>query len=199
MFAARRAFLFASSIASGHMKEHEEGSPRRRSQLGFNELPHAEGAMGVLACAESLGVEISSNAASSFASESKVGQRGGVSGSASRSKALRVDVPKNGKLERQDVAFRNAMKLVRRDRYVKTVSARRQGEPLAKKQIRAHGAASSCAPSRRCQHFTGSFGRCFFYGTMAFGHAGNLLHARAVNAKRDEWLPSEADQASLRT
>lgn len=133
------------------------------------------------------GGEISSNAATYFAT--------GMKGRAKEEqfedhKALDgiygMDVVKDGKLAREDVAMRNAMNEVLRDAYVEDCQ---RGVDKWNRAIAAHGIPFELKlPSRRFHRHIG------IYSGIHFDPAGNLITAEQFEAKKGEWLPSDADK-----
>jgi benzoyl-CoA 2,3-epoxidase subunit B len=134
------------------------------------------------------GGEISSNAASFFAS--------GIKGRAKEDdheehKALTqtyaMDVVKDGQLAREDVPLRNAMNEVLRDAYV--VDCQR-GVDKWNKIIESKGVSRKLTlPSRRFHRHIG------IYAGVTASPAGDLVTKEQWDAKKDEWLPSDADKA----
>ncbi|MBX3216401.1 MAG: benzoyl-CoA 2,3-epoxidase subunit BoxB [Labilithrix sp.] len=133
------------------------------------------------------GGEISSNAATYFAT--------GMKGRAKEEqfedhKALEgvyaMDVIKDGKLAREDVAMRNAMNEVLRDAYVDDCQ---RGVDKWNRTIAAHGIPFELKlPSRRFHRHIG------IYSGVHFDPAGNLLTTEQWEAKKGEWIPSDADK-----
>jgi benzoyl-CoA 2,3-dioxygenase component B len=138
------------------------------------------------------GGEISSNAASFFAS--------GIKGRAKEDDheehtaltgTYSAEVVKDGRVVREDVPLRNAMNEVLRDAYV--VDCQR-GVDKWNKIIEAKGVHFKLTlPSRRFYRHIGVFA----------GHCatpeGELLAAEAWEARKAEWLPSDADKAFVQS
>jgi benzoyl-CoA 2,3-dioxygenase component B len=138
------------------------------------------------------GGEISSNAASFFAS--------GIKGRAKEDdheehKALTqtyaMDVVKDGQLAREDVPLRNAMNEVLRDAYV--VDCQR-GVDKWNKIIESKGVPFRLTlPSRRFHRHIG------IYAGITATPAGDLVTKEAWEAKRSDWLPSDGDKAFVQS
>jgi benzoyl-CoA 2,3-dioxygenase component B len=134
------------------------------------------------------GGEISSNAASFFAT--------GLKGRAKEDdheehKALTgtyaMDVVKDGKVAREDVPLRNAMNEVLRDAYVADCQ---RGVDKWNKIIESKGVSTKLTlPSRRFHRHIG------IYSGVTASPAGELVTKEQWDAKKDDWLPSEADKA----
>jgi len=133
------------------------------------------------------GGEISSNAATYFAT--------GMKGRAKEDqfedhKALEgsyaMEVVKDGKIVREDIAMRNAMNEVLRDAYVEDCQ---RGVDKWNRTIAAHGIPFELKlPSRRFHRHIG------IYAGIHFDPAGNPLTAEQWESKKNEWLPSDADK-----
>jgi benzoyl-CoA 2,3-dioxygenase component B len=134
------------------------------------------------------GGEISSNAASFFAT--------GLKGRAKEDdheehKALTgtyaMDVVKDGKVAREDVPLRNAMNEVLRDAYVADCQ---RGVDRWNKIIESKGVfVKLTLPTRRFHRHIG------IYAGVTASPAGDLVTKEQWDAKRDDWLPSDADKA----
>ena len=133
------------------------------------------------------GGEISSNAATYFAT--------GIKGRAKEEqfedhKALEghytMDVVKDGKVVKEDVAMRNAMNEVLRDAYVEDCQ---RGVDKWNRAIASHGIPFELKlPSRRFHRHIG------IYSGIGFDPAGNPISQDAFEAKKGEWLPSDKDK-----
>ncbi len=138
------------------------------------------------------GGEISSNAALFFAS--------GIKGRAKEDdfpdhKALTgaygMDVPKEGKLAHEDVPLRNAMNEVLRDAYVADCQ---RGVDKWNRILEQKGLSFRLTlPSRRFHRHIG------IYADAWASPSGELMTREQFEAKKDEWLPSEADKAFVRS
>jgi benzoyl-CoA 2,3-epoxidase subunit B len=134
------------------------------------------------------GGEISSNAASFFAS--------GLKGRAKEDdhedhKALTgtyaMDVVKDGKLSHEDVPLRNAMNEVLRDAYVADCQ---RGVDKWNKIIEGKGVAFKLTlPSRRFHRHIG------IYAGVTASPSGDLVTQAEWDAKKNDWLPSDADKS----
>jgi benzoyl-CoA 2,3-dioxygenase component B len=133
------------------------------------------------------GGEISSNAAAYFATglkgrahEERFEDHVALSGS------YGMDVPKDGKLEREEVPLRNAMNDILRDAYIEDCQ---RGVDKWNKSIADQGVDFVLSlPSRRFHRAVG------LYAGLAFNPAGDLLTQAEWEAHRDEWLPSDSDR-----
>jgi benzoyl-CoA 2,3-epoxidase subunit B len=138
------------------------------------------------------GGEISSNAASFFAS--------GIKGRAKEDdheehKALTqtyaMDVVKDGQLAREDVPLRNAMNEVLHDAYV--VDCQR-GFDKWNKIVESKGVPFRLTlPSRRFHRHIG------IYAGVTATPAGDLVTKEAWEAKKNDWLPSDGDKAFVQS
>ncbi len=142
------------------------------------------------------GSEISTNAASFFAA--------GLKGRANEEKKFTdhkaidgtypMDVPKTGnpmQLEKQEVALRNAMNEVLRDGYVEDCQ---RGVDRWNKTLDAAGLSFRFTlPSRRFHRAQGIFANGFY------APDGTPLTKEQWEAKKDEWLPSAADKAYVKS
>jgi benzoyl-CoA 2,3-dioxygenase component B len=176
------------------MKEHKISHPDDVRKLGGIDLPTMQKYLNLWysLSLDLFGGEISSNAASFFAS--------GVKGRAKEDqyedhKALEgtygIDVIKGGALVREDVALRNAMNEVLRDDYV--IDCQR-GVDKWNRTLEAHGIDFKLTlPSRRFHRHIG------IYADAWCDTAGNLIGKEAFEAKRDSWLPSEADKTFVKS
>ena len=102
-----------------------------------------------------------------------------------------MEVPKNGAVTREEVPLRNAMNEVLRDAYVEDCQ---RGVDKWNRAIAARGVAFELRlPSRR---FHRKVGLC---APLRCDPEGNVLDAAAWDARRHEWLPTEADEAFVRS
>jgi benzoyl-CoA 2,3-dioxygenase component B len=137
------------------------------------------------------GGEISTNAASFFAS--------GLKGRAKEEKfedhvalegTLPIPVLENGKLVVQDVPMRSAMNEVLRDGYVEDCQ---RGVDRWNKILETAGlSARLTLPSRRFNREQG------IYAGHHFDPEGNPVSDAVWEARRGEWLPSEADRTFVK-
>ncbi|MBL8740406.1 MAG: benzoyl-CoA 2,3-epoxidase subunit BoxB, partial [Myxococcales bacterium] len=143
------------------------------------------------------GGEISSNAASYFASslkgrakEEKYEDHVVLTGS------LGMDVPvvEGGKLKelrREDVPLRNAMNEVLREEYI---ADSQRGLDKWNKLIEKAGVSFRITlPSRRFHRASG------IYAGLHFDPAGNPLDKETWEARKYEWIPSPADEAHVKS
>ncbi len=142
--------------------------------------------------ADLFGGEISSNAADYFSSgikgregEEKIEDHMALEGS------YRMTVLEGGRLTEQDVPLRNALNEVLRDAYIK--DCQRGVDRWNKILEKAGLAARLVLPSRRFHRQVG------LYAGQHFTPAGDLMTAEEWNAKRDQWLPSAADFAYVKS
>ncbi len=133
------------------------------------------------------GGEISSNAAAYFAT--------GLKGRAHEERhedhvalsgTYAMDVPKDGKLEREDVPLRNAMNDVLRDAYIEDCQ---RGVDKWNKTIEEQAVKYTLAlPSRRFHRAVG------LYSGLHFDPAGELISQSEFERRKDEWLPNDSDR-----
>jgi benzoyl-CoA 2,3-dioxygenase component B len=137
------------------------------------------------------GGEISSNAAEYFAA--------GLKGRANEKKhddhlALEgvydMQVPGEGRFERQQVPLRNAMNEVLRDAYVED---NQRGVDMWNKTLAEHGIATPIRLPHR-----GFNRRIGLYANLHCTPDGQLISAEEWQRRQDEWLPSEADRAYVK-
>ena len=194
MFVGETGILRVVDRTASQMKEHKKDHPDDVRKLGVIDLPTMQRALNLWfsLSLDLFGGEISSNAASYFAS--------GIKGRAKEQEyedhiALEgtygFDVPKEGKLEHQDVPLRNAMNEVLRDEYVEDCQ---RGVDKWNRTIAAHGIPVELVlPSRRFHRHIGLF------ANMPFDTQGNLLTQEQWNQRKWEWLPSEADKTFVKS
>ena len=138
------------------------------------------------------GGEISSNAAASFA----VGLKGRAheadqADHRALEGAYALEVAVEGRLERREVPLRNAMNEVLRDAYVEDCQ---RGVERWNRAIAAHGIPFRLRlPSRRFHRRIGIHAASF-----ADPDGGPIAEA-TWRARRDEWLPSDADRAFVKS
>lgn len=173
--------------------EHPADQERVRA-LGLIDLPTMQKYLNLWysLSLDLFGGEISSNAASYFAT--------GLKGRAKEDKfedhkalegSYAMDVPKDGKLAREEVALRNAMNEVLRDAYVEDCQ---RGVDKWNRAIKEHGIDFELVlPSRRFHRHIG------IYAGVHTDVQGNLVTKEEFEAKKDAWLPSEADKAYVRS
>jgi benzoyl-CoA 2,3-dioxygenase component B len=138
------------------------------------------------------GGEVSSNAASYFAA--------GLKGRAYEDKleehtalgeTYRLAQVKDGAVVEEDVPLRTAMNEVLRDAYVADCQ---RGVDRWNKRLDEAGLSERLRlPSKRFHRHIG------LYADLPFDPDGNLLAREQWQARRDEWLPSEADRDYVRS
>jgi benzoyl-CoA 2,3-dioxygenase component B len=139
------------------------------------------------------GGEISSNAASFFAH--------GLKGRAHEEKEFddhvalegfhAIDVPKEGKITREDVPMRNAMNEILRDSYVADCQ---RGVDKWNRVLEAAGIEYRLKlPSRRFHRHIG------LYADVSATPAGELITKDEFARRRGEWLPDDADEAYVKS
>jgi benzoyl-CoA 2,3-dioxygenase component B len=102
-----------------------------------------------------------------------------------------MDVIKDGKAAREDVPLRNAMNEVLRDAYVEDCQ---RGVDKWNRAIAAHGIEHKLVlPSRRFHRHIG------IYADLCADPEGNLITKEEWNAKRDAWLPNDADKTFVKS
>ena len=102
-----------------------------------------------------------------------------------------MDVVKDGKLVHEDVPLRNAMNEILRDAYVDDCQ---RGVDKWNRAIEAHGIPFKLTlPHRRFHRHIG------IYTDVHADPSGTLMTKDAWNAKKDEWLPSDADKVYVKS
>lgn len=174
------------------MKERGVDHPDDVRRLGLVDLPTVQRYLNLWysLSLDLFGGEISSNAATSFAT--------GIKGRANEEsypdhRALEgtypVEMFKDGALQRQDVPLRNAMNEVLRDAYVEDCQ---RGVDRWNRAIEAHGISFRLVlPSRRFHRHIG------VHAGIRADPQGRLLGEEEWIARKDEWLPSDADKAHV--
>ncbi len=171
------------------MKQFPGDDPRKH---GVIDLPTVQKALNYWysLSLDLFGGEVSSNAANYFAS--------GLKGRAKEAQyddhilvdaAYEVDMPKDGKLTKEEVPMRNAINEVLRGEYSEDCQ---RGINKWNRMIADHGFDFTLTlPSR---HFNRQIGLC---ESLNFDVAGNMLSDADWEAKKDAWLPSESDRDYL--
>jgi benzoyl-CoA 2,3-dioxygenase component B len=138
------------------------------------------------------GGEISSNAASFFASSLKGrAKEESYPDHLAKEGVYEMDVPGAGGLTRESVPLRTAMNEVLRDEYVEDAQ---RGVDKWNRAIEEAGISFRLTlPSRRFHRAVG------LYAGMSFDLAGNPVSKEEWERRRDEWLPSAADRAYVRS
>jgi len=172
------------------MTENKVDNPDAVRRLGVVDLPTIQKYLNLWysLSLDLFGGEISSNAASFFAS--------GLKGRAKEDdhedhRALTgtyaMDVVKDGKLVHEDVPLRNAMNEVLRDAYV---ADSQRGVDKWNKIIEGKGVSFKLTlPSRRFHRHIG------IYAGVTASPAGDLMTKEQWDANKNDWLPSDADKA----
>ncbi|HEX7664251.1 MAG TPA: benzoyl-CoA 2,3-epoxidase subunit BoxB [Polyangiaceae bacterium] len=176
------------------MKESGKDSPDDVRKLGGIDLPTMQKYLNLWysLSLDLFGGEVSSNAASFFAN--------GLKGRAKEDqyddhKALegtyKVAQLKDGKFVEEDVALRNAMNEVLRDDYV--IDCQR-GVDKWNRTLEAAGISFKLAlPHRRFHRHIG------LYADVFCDPAGNFIGKDAFEAKKGEWLPTDADKTFVKS
>ena len=172
------------------MRESGKDHPDDVRRLGVVDLPTVQRYLNLWfsLSLDLFGGEVSSNAASSFAS--------GIKGRANEARyedhralegTYRIELVKDGKLATDDVPMRNAMNEVVRDAYVEDCQ---RGLDKWNKAIAAHGVPFELRlPSRRFHRAIG------VHANVLADPDGNLVSEEVWKARQGEWLPSAADRA----
>ncbi len=172
------------------MREHGVEHPDQVRRLGLIDLPTMQRYLNLWysVSLDLFGGEISSNAAASFAAGLKGrAHEEGYPDHRALEGTRSVEVPREGALTSQEVPLRNAMNEVLRDAYVEDCQ---RGVDRWNRAIAAHGIPFRLElPSRRFHRHIGG------YAGLFADPAGALLSEEAWKARRDEWLPGEADRA----
>jgi benzoyl-CoA 2,3-dioxygenase component B len=175
------------------MKENGVEAPDQVRALGAIDLPMVQRALNLWysVSLDLFGGEVSSNAASFFAS--------GLKGRAKEEtyedhKCLdatyEIDMPRDGAIHKERVALRNAMNEVLRDEYVEDCQ---RGVDKWNRTIESYGVPFRLKlPHRRFHRAIG------IYAGMYFDPEGNPITKETWDAKKDEWLTSDADRAYLK-
>jgi benzoyl-CoA 2,3-dioxygenase component B len=196
MFVGETGVLRVVERTAQVMAESRKDHPDDLRKLGVVDLPTMQKYLNLWysLSLDLFGGEISSNAASFFAA--------GLKGRAKEEQfddhralagTYAIDAPADGggALERRDVPLRNAMNEVLRDAYVDDCQ---RGVDKWNRAIAAHGVPVKLTlPNRRFHRHIG------IYGQLQADLEGNLLTKAQWEAKRDEWLPGEADRAYVRS
>ncbi|HWL86840.1 MAG TPA: benzoyl-CoA 2,3-epoxidase subunit BoxB [Polyangiaceae bacterium] len=171
------------------MEQHGKDHPDDVRKLGAIDLPTMQRYLNLWysLSLDLFGGEISSNAASFFAS--------GLKGRAKEDKyeehraldaTYAIDVLQNGALVPEQVPLRNAMNEVLRDEYVADCQ---RGLDKWNRQLAAHSVDFRLTlPSRRFHRHIG------IYSDIVADPAGKMISAEEFARQKDEWLPSEKDK-----
>jgi len=102
-----------------------------------------------------------------------------------------MDVYKEGAVQRDEVPLRNAMNEVLRDEYVADCQ---RGVDKWNRAIAAHGVEHQLTlPSRRFHRHIG------LYADVPCDPAGKVISKEEFERRKNEWLPSEADKAFVKS
>ena len=194
MFVGETGVLRIADRTAQQMAEKKLEHPDDVRQAGLIDLPTMQKYLNLWysLSLDLFGGEMSSNAATYFATGMKGRAKeeqfedhramGGVYG---------MGVPKDGKLSREDVPLRNAMNEVLRDAYVEDCQ---RGVDKWNRTVASHGIPFELKlPSRRFHRHIG------IYAVAYADIDGNLVSKEAWEAKRDAWLPNEADKAYVKS
>jgi benzoyl-CoA 2,3-epoxidase subunit B len=194
MFVGETGVLRVVDRTAQQMAEHKVEHPDQVRALGLIDLPVIQRYLNLwyTLSLDLFGGEISSNAASYFATglkgrakEDQFEDHQALTGS------YGMDVLKEGKLAREDVPLRNAMNEVLRDAYVDDCQ---RGVDKWNRTIAAHGIPLQLTlPSRRFHRHIG------IYSGSTFDPSGTPISKDEFEAKKDAWLPSEADKAYVKS
>lgn len=194
MFVGETGVLRVVDRTSGQMKEHNVEDPDKVRKLGLIDLPTMQKYLNLwfTLSLDLFGGEISSNAASYFAS--------GLKGRAKEASyedhvalvgTYGIEQFKDGKKVHEDVPLRNAMNEVLRDEYIEDCQ---RGVDKWNRAIAANGIQFELKlPSRRFHRHVG------IHAGMHFDPQGNPIDEATWLAKRDQWLPSDADKAFVKS
>ena len=194
MFVGETGVLRVVDRTSSQMKAHNAEDLDKVRALGLIDLPTMQKYLNLwfTLSLDLFGGEISSNAASYFASGIK-----GRAKEASHEDHIALngtygfDQFKDGKKVHEDVPLRNAMNEVLRDEYVEDCQ---RGVDKWNRTIAANGIQFQLKlPSRRFHRHVG------IYSGMCFDTDGNPIDAATFAAKQDAWLPTDADKAYVKS
>ncbi len=194
MFVGESGVLRIVDRTARLMREHGKDHPDDVRALGVIDLPTVQRYLNLwyTLSLDLFGGEISSNAATSFATglkgrakESEYEDHRALTGS------YRLQLPRGGALASEDVPMRNAMNEVMRDAYVDDCQ---RGVDKWNRAIAAHGVPFQLTlPSRRFHRHIGVPA-----GSFA-APAGELVTAAEWDARRSGWLPGDADRAFVKS
>jgi benzoyl-CoA 2,3-dioxygenase component B len=194
MFVGETGVLRVLDRTAQQMAEHKVESMEAVRKLGVIDLPTMQKYLNLWysLSLDLFGGEISSNAATFFAT--------GLKGRAKEDqydehRALEgtygMDVPKDGLVAREEIPLRNAMNEVLRDEYVADCQ---RGVDKWNRTIASHGINFQLRlPSRRFHRHVG------IYSEVQADLDGNLITKDQFEARRGEWLPSEADKTYVKS
>ena len=173
------------------MKQSKGGDPR---ELGGVDLPTLQKYLNLWysLSLDLFGGEVSTNAAAFFGA--------GLKGRAKEEKfpdhlategSFAIDLPENGKLMHREVPLRSAMNEILREGYIEDCQ---RGVDRWNKTLDAAGLSDRMRlPSRRFHRQQG------VYAGMHFDPDGNPITAEVWERRKDQWLPSAADRAYVKS
>jgi benzoyl-CoA 2,3-dioxygenase component B len=194
MFVGETGVLRVVERTAQQMKEHKVEHPDDVRKLGLIDLPTMQKYLNLwyTLSLDLFGGEISSNAANYFGA--------GLKGRAKEAQYddhvcltghYAIEQVKDGRLVKEDVPLRNAMNEVLRDEYVEDCQ---RGVDKWNRAIAAHGIPFELKlPSRRFHRHVG------IHANLSFDPNGEMITKEAFEAKRDAWLPNEADKAYVKS
>jgi benzoyl-CoA 2,3-epoxidase subunit B len=194
MFVGETGILRIVDRTAKVMAEAGEDHPDDVRKLGVIDLPTMQRYLNLWysLSLDLFGGEISSNAASFFAD--------GLKGRAKEQqyedhKAIEghylIEVPREGRIDTEEVPLRNAMNEVLRDAYVEDCQ---RGVDKWNRAIASRGISFELTlPSRRFHRHIG------LSATACVDLRGNLLKKEEWEAHKDDWLPSDADKAFVKS
>jgi benzoyl-CoA 2,3-epoxidase subunit B len=194
MFVGETGVLRIVERTATVMAESKKDHPDDLRKLGVIDLPTIQRYMNLWysLSLDLFGGEVSSNAASFFAS--------GLKGRAKEERyddhlALNqfyeMDTYKDGAVQRESVPLRNAMNEVLRDEYIEDCQ---RGVDKFNRAIEAKGLPFRLElPHRRFHRNVG------VHTSVHADPKGSLMSKEAWLARRDEWLPSDADKAYVQS
>jgi benzoyl-CoA 2,3-dioxygenase component B len=194
MFVGESGVLRIVDRTARLMREHGKDHPDDLRELGVIDLPTIQRYLNLWysLSLDLFGGEISSNAATSFATGIKGRPR---EPDFQDHRALEgtygVEVPRDGALVHEDVPLRNAMNEVMRDAYVEDCQ---RGVDKWNRAIASHGVPFQLTlPSRRFHRHIGVYA-----GSLA-DPGGHLLTRGEWDAGKGAWLPGDGDRAFVRS
>ncbi len=194
MFVGESGILRLVERTAQGMREHGVEHPDQVRRLGLIDLPTVQRSLNLWysVSLDLFGGEISSNAAASFAAGLKGrAHEEGYPDHRALEGTRTMEVFHDGALASQEVPLRNAMNEALRDAYVEDCQ---RGVDRWNRAIAAHDIPFRLElPSRRFHRRIGG------YAGLFTDPAGALLSEEAWQARRDEWLPGEADRAFVRS
>jgi len=194
MFVGETGILRVVDRTASKMKEHKIERPDDVRKLGLIDLPTMQKYLNLwyTLSLDLFGGEISSNAANYFAA--------GLKGRAKEAQyedhvaltgTYGIDRIQDGKMTHEDVPLRNAMNEVLRDEYVEDAQ---RGVDKWNRTIAEHGIPFVLKlPSRRFHRNVG------IHANLFFDPEGTPITKEQYEAKKDQWLPTEADKTYVKS